>query len=91
MQTPGDKLRCVHRCCITIMNLLSMATQNESPGADDFVPVLVFVVIRANPPNLISTKQYVNNFYEKRLSGEEQYCWMQFCAAVEFIKSIKED
>ncbi|XP_070532532.1 GTPase-activating protein and VPS9 domain-containing protein 1-like [Ptychodera flava] len=87
-KTPKDKLQCVMRCCSTIMNLLSMANENSVPGADDFVPVLVYVLIKANPPSLLSTIQYVNSFYDKRLSGEEQYWWMQFCAAIEFIKTI---
>lgn len=64
-------------------------TDKEAHGADDFLPVFVYVVLNANPPNLLSTKQYVNTFYETRLSGEEYYCWMQFCAAIEFIKTLK--
>eukprot|EP00112_Aurelia_sp_Birch-Aquarium-sp1_P008666 Seg1960.8 transcript_id=Seg1960.8/GoldUCD/mRNA.D3Y31 product="GTPase-activating protein and VPS9 domain-containing protein 1" protein_id=Seg1960.8/GoldUCD/D3Y31 len=88
-KTPADKLNCIHRCCIAIMNLLSMATPSQTSGADEFVPVLVYVLIRANPPNLLSTKQYINNFFDNRFSGEEMYCWTQFCAATEFVKSIK--
>ena len=88
-QTPADKLRCIHRCCIAIMNLLSMATPSHTSGADEFVPVLVYVLIRANPPHLLSTKQYINNFIDDRLSGEEMYCWTQFSAAVEFVKSLR--
>lgn len=43
---------------------------------------------QANPPALLSTVQYVNLFYEKRLKGEDQYWWTQFCAAIEFIKTM---
>lgn len=32
--------------CSTIMNLLSLANEDSVPGADDFVPVLVFVLIK---------------------------------------------
>ena len=71
------------------MNLLSMASEKQTQGADDFLSVLVYVVIKANPPNLLSTKQYVNTFYETRLSGEQYYCWMQFCSAIEFIKTVR--
>ncbi|XP_042564246.1 GTPase-activating protein and VPS9 domain-containing protein 1 isoform X3 [Clupea harengus] len=89
-KTPRDKVQCILRMCSTIMNLLSLASDDSVPGADDFVPVLVFVLIRANPPCLLSTIQYINNFYSSRLSGEECYWWMQFTAAVEFIKTIDD-
>ncbi|KAL7827652.1 hypothetical protein SRHO_G00333700 [Serrasalmus rhombeus] len=89
-KTPRDKVQCILRMCSTIMNLLSLANEDAVPGADDFVPVLVFVLIRANPPCLLSTIQYINNFYASRLSGEECYWWMQFTAAVEFIKTIDD-
>nr|XP_033816141.1 GTPase-activating protein and VPS9 domain-containing protein 1 isoform X4 [Geotrypetes seraphini] len=89
-KTPRDKVQCILRMCSTIMNLLSLANEDSVPGADDFVPVLVFVLIKANPPCLLSTVQYINNFYINRLTGEESYWWMQFTAAVEFIKTIDD-
>lgn len=41
-RTPSDKLRCVVRTCALIMNLSS----EKVVAADDFIPVLVFVVIK---------------------------------------------
>ncbi|OXU23185.1 hypothetical protein TSAR_004014 [Trichomalopsis sarcophagae] len=87
-KTPRDKLQCVFRCATTIMNLLSMASERGIPAADDLIPVLVYVIIKTNPPSLLSTIQYVNSFYGNRLEGEEQYWWTQFCSAVEFIKTM---
>lgn len=87
-KTPRDKLQCVFRCATTIMNLLSMATERGVPAADDFIPVLVYVIIKTNPPSLLSTIQYVDSFYGNRLEGEEQYWWTQFCSAIEFIKTM---
>ncbi|KFM80017.1 GTPase-activating protein and VPS9 domain-containing protein 1, partial [Stegodyphus mimosarum] len=49
-KTPRDKIQCVLRCCSTIMNLLSMASEKSVPAADDLMPVLVYVLIKANPP-----------------------------------------
>ncbi|XP_071650319.1 GTPase-activating protein and VPS9 domain-containing protein 1-like [Temnothorax longispinosus] len=71
-KTPRDKLQCVFRCATTIMNLLTLLT-----------PVLVYVIIKTNPPSLYPTVQYVGSFYGNRLEGEEQYWWTQFCAAIE--------
>ncbi|GLH08502.1 Uncharacterized protein GBIM_13724 [Gryllus bimaculatus] len=87
-KTPRDKLQCVFRCATTIMNLLAMACVGSVPAADDFVPVLVYVLIKANLPSLLSTVQYVDSFYGSRLEGEEQYWWIQFCSAIEFIKTM---
>ncbi|XP_017887031.1 GTPase-activating protein and VPS9 domain-containing protein 1 isoform X1 [Ceratina calcarata] len=87
-KTPRDKLQCVFRCATTIMNLLSMATERGVPAADDMIPVLVYVIIKTNPPSLLSTIQYVDSFYGNRLGGEEQYWWTQFCSAIEFIKTM---
>uniref|UniRef100_A0A1B6E0D7 Receptor-mediated endocytosis protein 6 homolog n=1 Tax=Clastoptera arizonana TaxID=38151 RepID=A0A1B6E0D7_9HEMI len=87
-KTPRDKLQCVFRCCTTIMNLLSLAFDSGVPAADDLVPVLVYVILKANPPSLLSTVQYVSSFYANRLEGEQHYWWIQFCAAIEFIKTM---
>jgi len=85
---PADKVHCISRVSSIIMNLLSLAQDKSVPAADDFVPVLVFVIIKANPPSLLSTVQFVDNFYRDRLCGEECYWWMQFVGAVEFIKTM---
>ncbi len=87
-KTPRDKVKCVLNCCTNIMNLLSLSTDRSVPAADDLMPVLVYVLIKANPPSLLSTVQYVNSFYDKHFEGEEAYWWTQFCSAIEFIKTM---
>ncbi|XP_050544818.1 GTPase-activating protein and VPS9 domain-containing protein 1 [Daktulosphaira vitifoliae] len=89
-KTPKDKLQCIFRCTTTLLNLMSIAGEhgNMHPAADDIMPVLVYVLIKANPPSLLSTVQYINSFYGDRLEGEESYWWIQFCAAIEFIKTM---
>ncbi|XP_073993752.1 GTPase activating protein and VPS9 domains 1 isoform X2 [Rhodnius prolixus] len=84
-RSPKDKLRCALRCITTIINLLSLTC---IPAADDLMPVLVYVLIMANPGSLLSTVEYVTSFYGNRLEGEEQYYWTQFCSAIEFIKTM---
>lgn len=46
-------MQCILRMCSTIMNLLSLANEDSVPGADDFVPVLVFVLIKVGPSLLL--------------------------------------
>ncbi|OUC41398.1 vacuolar sorting protein 9 domain protein [Trichinella nativa] len=89
-KSAGDKVKCVRRCCETIMHLLR-ASNAHTPSADDMVPLVVYVLIKANPEALLSTIQYVNGFYSGRMEGEEAYCWTQFCSAVEYIKMLVDD
>ena len=71
------------------MHSLDLITLNGTQaGADEFFPVLVFVILQANPPNLLSTVQYIKYFYEARASGEASYWWNQFVIAVQFIKTL---
>lgn len=47
-RTPRDKLACVVRCATSVMNLLALAGQDRGSAAataDDFTPVLVYVII----------------------------------------------
>lgn len=48
-KAPRDKLVCILNCCKVINNLLlnaSIASNENPPGADDFLPVLIYVTIK---------------------------------------------
>ncbi|KAF7270441.1 hypothetical protein GWI33_016591 [Rhynchophorus ferrugineus] len=86
-RTPMEKLKCVVTCAKCIMNLLGLSQTGGSATADDFTPVLVYVIIQVNPGALLSTIQFVNSF-QGQIVGEEGYWWTQFCSAVEYIKTM---
>lgn len=46
-KTALEKVRCVARCILAIMNLLSMSS-GRTPSADDLTPVLIFVLIKVS-------------------------------------------
>lgn len=52
-------MQCILRMCSTIMNLLSLANEDSVPGADDFVPVLVFVLIKVSSSAKITKLQLI--------------------------------
>ncbi|CAH0553533.1 unnamed protein product [Brassicogethes aeneus] len=87
-RTPRDIVNCILHCAKCIMDLLSFSQNAGSATADDFTPVLVYVIIKVNPKALLSTVQFVNSFYSNQLLGEEDYWWTQFSSAVEFIKTM---
>lgn len=50
-KAPRDKLVCILNCCRVINNLLlnvSIGSKDNPPGADDFLPVLIYVVIKVS-------------------------------------------
>jgi hypothetical protein len=53
-KAPRDKMICILNCCKVIFGLIRHLSGSESTSADAFVPVLIFVVLRANPENLVS-------------------------------------
>jgi hypothetical protein len=56
-KVPRDKLVCILNCCKILYNSLQ---NGASPaGADDFLPLLIYAVIKAAPPRLHSNIQYV--------------------------------
>ena len=88
-QSPRGKVHCIAESCRVLISLLQYAKVGSPPGADDLFPVLVYVLIKANPPGLLSTTQYIKNFLEDQLEGEENYWWVQFSTAVEFTKTLE--
>ncbi|CAJ0960717.1 unnamed protein product, partial [Mesorhabditis belari] len=87
-KSPRDKLQCVVRACSTISNLIALAPKTGPASADDLTPVLVYVLIQANPPALLSNVQYVQNFCRSHMAGSDLYWWTQFTSAIEFIKTL---
>lgn len=89
-KAPRDKLVCILNCCRVISNLLSMAAkENSAAGADDFLPVLIYVLIRACPSNLESNLAFIMRYrLASRLSGEAAYFYTNMVSASSFIETI---
>lgn len=91
-KAPRDKLVCILNCCKVISNLLinaSLASQENPFGADEFLPVLIYVTIKANPPQLHSNLLYIQRFrHQSRLIAEAAYYFTNMLSAESFISSI---
>ena len=61
-QTPLEKLDCILEASRHIYSAPSLNGQSQPISADDFLPVLVYVVLRANPPELQSNVDFVSSY-----------------------------
>ncbi|CAI0408253.1 unnamed protein product [Linum tenue] len=91
-KAPRDKLVCILNCCKVINHLLlnaSIASNENPPGADEFLPVLIYVTMRANPPQLHSNLLYIQRYRrQSRLVGEAAYFFTNMLSAESFISNI---
>ncbi|KAA8546353.1 hypothetical protein F0562_002908 [Nyssa sinensis] len=91
-KAPRDKLVCILGCCKVINNLLfnaSIASNENLPGADEFLPVLIYVTIKANPPQLHSNLLYIQRYRrQSRLVAEAAYFFTNMLSAESFISNI---
>ncbi|XP_078435656.1 vacuolar protein sorting-associated protein 9A-like [Wolffia australiana] len=91
-KAPRDKLVCILNCCKVINNLLinaSIASSDNPPGADEFLPVLIYVTIKANPPQLHSNLMYIQRYRrQSRLVSESAYFFTHILSAESFVWNI---
>lgn len=91
-KAPREKLLCIMNCCRVINNLLlnvSLSTNHMPAGADDFLPTLIYIIIRANPPQLHSNLKFIQLFrWQSKLVSEVEYYLTNLLSAESFISNI---
>ncbi|KDQ06115.1 hypothetical protein BOTBODRAFT_39806 [Botryobasidium botryosum FD-172 SS1] len=86
-KAPRDKLICLLNCCKVIFGLIRHLHREE--GADAFIPILIFVVLKANPDHLLSNVEYINRFRSPdKLQSEAGYYLSSLMGAVSFIETM---
>lgn len=87
-RAPQDKLARIVKCCLIIFRMLKTANEGELvASADEFLPALIYVVLKSNIPMLHSNIQYITRFCNpnKLMAGEGGYYFTNLCCAITFI------
>ncbi|KAF9272771.1 hypothetical protein BGZ88_004424 [Linnemannia elongata] len=88
-KAPRDKVICILNCCKFIFTLIRRSEGN-SKGADTFLPILIYVVLQSNPPNLVSNVQYISRFRNPdKLQAEAGYYLASLDGAISFIETLE--
>ncbi|CAG5958376.1 unnamed protein product [Menidia menidia] len=95
---PQRKLECIVRTlrliCACAEDYRSLHDMDSSPktaaiGADDLLPILSFVALRCQCPQLVSECAALEEFiHEGYLIGEEGYCLTSLQSALAFVESL---
>ncbi|GJE98547.1 hypothetical protein PsYK624_147790 [Phanerochaete sordida] len=86
-KAPRDKLICILNSCKVIFGLIRHMHKEE--GADSFIPILIYVVLKANPDHLLSNVEFINRFRNPaKLQSEAGYYLSSLMGAVSFIESM---
>lgn len=86
-RAPRDKVICILNSCKVIFGFLRNSSTDQS--ADSFIPLLIYVVLKANPDHLVSNVQYILRFRNQdKLGGEAGYYISSLMGAIQFIEGL---
>ena len=88
---PQDKMASLVKCSKNIFEILKLS--NESPAsADDFLPCLIYICLKANPPRIQSNINFITRFCNenKLRMGEGGYFFANLVSAFPFATAITD-
>jgi len=72
------------KSCKLIFNSLS-----NNSGADEFIPILIYIILKSNPPCICSTMKYISTFRRQTaMGGETGYYFTSLLGALTFIETL---
>ncbi|KAH3764312.1 vacuolar assembly/sorting protein VPS9 [Pelomyxa schiedti] len=84
--TPEEKLKSILNCCKILVNILQ--SFGSATGADDFLPLFIYTVMRSNLPHLYSNLDFIEYFKDEKRKNTEAICfYTHLCCAAAYIET----
>ncbi|KAI3379411.1 hypothetical protein SNEBB_010474 [Seison nebaliae] len=88
-RTPKYKLKCIIDSVDYVMETLKLSINEVGVSADEFVPVIIYVMVKANPLMFHSNLEFIQRFLQQDLStGQEGYFFTNILAAKHYIFNL---
>ena len=89
-RSPGEKLNCFVNCMSIIVNVLSlMSSSGGGVGTDDSLPLIIYIVLKAQPVRLYSNLNFICKFrHQSKMIGLNGFVFQQFQSAASFIEGL---
>lgn len=88
-KAPRDKMICILNSCKVIFGILRHHRLADK-GADSFIPLLIFTILRGNIEALASNVSYVDRFrFDDFIRGEASYYLNSLQAAMNYIMTLE--
>ncbi|XXQ32481.1 VPS9 domain-containing protein [Plasmodiophora brassicae] len=89
---PRDKMVCILNCMQIINNAIASCQSRPlgaPPSADDFLPLLILVILQARPLYPFLNMQYISTFsHPDEMVGANGYMFTHFSSALTFIENM---
>lgn len=84
-----EKLSCLADFVNTTVNILHLCSQTDAVGADDSMPIYIYLVIKAQPERMLSNLNFITKFrHQQKMLADYGFCYSQILAAIQFILNL---
>mmetsp|Transcript_34456 Transcript_34456/g.60444 ORF Transcript_34456/g.60444 Transcript_34456/m.60444 type:complete len:967 (-) Transcript_34456:1807-4707(-) len=85
--SPLDKLACLVEFITKTVNLLFLYSCKEVISADNSLPVIIFLLVKAQPTRIHSNINFITKFrHQRKLLADSGFCLSQIQSAIAFIE-----
>ena len=94
-KSPHAKLQCLLNCCKAVFEIITETDKSDgapkAAGADEFLPLLIYIVIKSGAMRLFANLRYIEGMSEERteLCGEAAYYFTNLYSALSFVRDLK--